>query len=180
MRFKNFILNEQKVYLSQNIGDILSVTQELKDDSGNMGARDLSRRSEKIVNQIRRILHSNWSKENLKYLKPLQKAGVALMKAVKEKGDLPGTISGVASSLEKLVQDMGTVVNKIGIDSSKIEDNEKTSNNTDVPVKDQMKAPPVPKTIDKVVNNGNPISADPEMLDSPPLGGNSDNQLSAI
>jgi len=179
MKFKEFILNEQKAYLSQSIGDILSVAHDLRDDSGNMGSRDLSRRSEKIVNQIRRILHSNWSKENIKHLKPLQKVGVALMKSVKEKGDLQGTISGVVDSLEKLVQDMGTVVNKIGTDSSKIEDDEKNNTNIEMPIKDQTKAPPKPKTIEKAVNVGSPTSEDPEILDNPSLGGNS-GPLSAI
>ena len=56
MRFKEFLLVEQRAYLGQKIGDILTATQELRDDSKHMGTRDLTRFSEKIVNQIRRIL----------------------------------------------------------------------------------------------------------------------------
>jgi hypothetical protein len=71
--FKTFLLNEQSAYLGQKIGDILTAAQELRDDSPNMGTRDVIRFSQRIVNQIRRILHSNWAKENRNSLQVLQK-----------------------------------------------------------------------------------------------------------
>ena len=113
MKFKEFMVFEQKQYLGQKVGDILAAAQELKDDSKNMGSRDLSRFSERIVNQIRRVLHSYWAKDNQKYLKDLQKIGVAIMKSVKEKGDLEQTISGATSALEVLVSKMGTPINNL-------------------------------------------------------------------
>lgn len=68
MRFKQFLLNENKAYLGQKVGDILTAVKEINDDSKTMGSRDLVRFSERVVNQIRRILHSNWSKEEKKFL----------------------------------------------------------------------------------------------------------------
>lgn len=184
MKFKEFILNEQKQYLGQKIGDILTATQELRDEAKNMGSRDLSRFSERIVNQIRRLLHSYWSKENQPYLKDLQKIGVALMKSVKEKGDLEQTVSGVAGALEGLISKIGTPINRI---ASPEETNKKAidSDNagTDNPIKakkDQYKAPEQKKDIETEPSVGAPVNKDPQVTDSPPLGGNSTQQLSAI
>ena len=113
MRFKHFLLNESQAYLGQKVGDILTAAQELRDDSNNMGTRDLTRFAERIVNQIRRILHSNWPREEKKHLLTLQKVGVALMKAIEDKDDLPGTISGSATTLEKLVAKLGVPIHKL-------------------------------------------------------------------
>lgn len=173
MRFKEFILNEQKVYLSQKVGDILTAAQELKNDAKNMGSRDLSRFSERIVNQIRRVLHSYWSKENQRHLKSLQKVGVALMKSIKEKGDLENIISGVAGELEKVVKDMGVPINKIGSPEDKNAGEDEEVSNVEKPAKDQYKQPESPKTIEKVPDISNPSTNDPELINSPPLGGSS-------
>lgn len=181
MKFKEFFVLEQKQYLGQKVGDILSATQELKDDSKNMGSRDLSRFSEKIVNQIRKILHSYWSKENQKYLKDLQKIGVAIMKAVKEKGDLQQTISGASSSLEELISKIGTPINKIASpDSDDINIDNKGVDNPVQNTKDQYKPPQQKKDIDNQTNISSPINKDPQLSDSPPLAGNSGQQLGAV
>jgi hypothetical protein len=113
MEFKEFLLNENKSYLAQKIGDILTASQELRDDVKNMGSRDIIRFTERIINQIRRILHSNWTKEELKTLKGLQKIGVSLSKGIEEKDNLPEVISGATALLEKLSSDMGQPINKI-------------------------------------------------------------------
>lgn len=113
MNFKQYILTENKIYLATKVGDILTAVQELRDDAKNMGSRDLIRFSERIVSQIRRILHSNWPKEEVKYLKVLQKVAVALMKAIEEKDDLGTIIAGIATTLEKLVSNLGLPINKL-------------------------------------------------------------------
>ena len=41
--------------------------------------------AEDIANQIRKILHASWPRSEHKYLKVLQKCGVALMKAIEDK-----------------------------------------------------------------------------------------------
>ena len=164
-----FILNENKIYLTQKIGDILTAVKELNDDSKNMGTRDLVRFSERIVNNIRRILHSNWSKEEKKYLLSLQKVGVAIMKAIEEKDDLPGIISSSASSLQKLVTDLGLPINKLATsDRNAI----KTTDGTEKPEKKIPEQKPVAPTGDQ--NQTMPVNppTDPTMqANTPPLGG---------
>jgi hypothetical protein len=172
MRFKQFLLNESKIYLGQKVGDILTAAQELNNDAPNMGARDLTRFSEKIVNQIRRIIHSNWSKEETKYLKTLQTVGVALMRSIDEKDDLTGTIAGSVAVLEKLVANLGTPINKFAVtDSPPSKENNVTSDSENQ--KDQSAPPPTPKTMDQTVPAGPPAGGTGQDLYSPPLGGNS-------
>lgn len=113
MRFKEFLLNEQQAYLAQKVGNILTAVHELRDDAKNLGTRDMITYSQRIVNQIRRVLHSSWPKEERPHLLVLQKVGVALMKSIEEKDDMPGIIQGVSDTLEKLVADLGTPINKL-------------------------------------------------------------------
>jgi hypothetical protein len=80
LSFSDFLLNENKAYLGSRIGDILAAIQDLTQNSEGMGSRQLVANSQRILGQIRRILHSNWSKREEKYLKQLQKAGVAIAK----------------------------------------------------------------------------------------------------
>jgi hypothetical protein len=172
MKFKQFLLNESKAYLGQKVGDILTAVQELNNDAANMGTRDLIRFSERIVNQIRRILHSDWPKEETKYLTTLQKVGVALMRSIEEKDDLPGTIAGSSSVLEKLVANLGTPINKFATtDSPPQEDNKNTASSQGQ--KDQSAPPPSPKTIDNAGPVSPPAGGTGQDLYSPPLGGNS-------
>ncbi len=111
--FKRYLINEEKSYLGQKIGDTLSAVQNIQDDMENMGTRHLSRMAEKIVNQIRQILHSQWSPKHLPKLKELQRIAVALQKTIEEKGDLRELIPAATSALEKLSGDMGTKVNNL-------------------------------------------------------------------
>jgi hypothetical protein len=169
MRFKQFLLNESQAYLGQKVGDILTAAQELRDDANNMGTRDLTRFSERIVNQIRRILHSNWPREEKKHLLTLQKVGVALMKSIEEKDDLPGTIAGCAASLEKLVGNLGVPIHKLATTDTAPEEDDK---GTDKP-QDQSAPPPQSTTIDKAGPIAPPTGGTGQDLAAPPLGGSS-------
>ena len=113
MRFKEFILNEQQAYLAIKVGTVLTAVQELVADMQNLGTRELVQFSGNVVNRIRRILHSNWSKEEKKFLLVVQKVGVAISKAIEDKDDLAGTLAAAASELEKLVADMGMPINQL-------------------------------------------------------------------
>lgn len=119
--FKYFLLNEDKVYLGQKIGDILNALQELVENGKAIGARQLVKNSEAIVNQIRRILHSEWQKEDEKYLKSLQKIGVSIMRAIDEKDDLNSILAGASSALEKVQGDLGTPINSLSTPEGKEE-----------------------------------------------------------
>ena len=168
--FKTFLLNEQSAYLGQKIGDILTAAQELRDDSNNMGTRDLVRFSERIVNQIRRILHSNWAKEERKHLEVLQKVGVAIMNSIEKKDDLPQTIAGAASELEKLVSDLGTPINKLAsTDKPQKDSDEGTAEKEDK----LSAAPPQSKQLDTTGPATPPSGGTAQDLATPPLGGNS-------
>ncbi len=112
-QFRLFLLNEERVYLSTKIGDILTALQELNKDAPNMGKRHLMRLIKNIVRQIRRILHSSWTFEEQQYLKVLQKVGVALMKGLDTNEDLPELVSSAVSEVESLSEKMGEPINNL-------------------------------------------------------------------
>lgn len=114
MDFKNYYLNEDQAYLIHRIGDILAGLQDLQQNIDNLGTRQLSAMSENIVNQIRRILHQHWPREDQKYLETLQKIGVAIMLAIEDNGDLKETIQSSVELLEKETGDSGKPVNDLG------------------------------------------------------------------
>ena len=68
--------------MGNKIGDVLTALHDLVEQGPSMGTRQLMFNVEAVVRQIRGILHTNWSKEEQKYLHVLQKVGVALMKGI--------------------------------------------------------------------------------------------------
>jgi hypothetical protein len=114
MQFKQFLFTEQKEFLNNKISDILTGIHELLQAGKQMGARQMVKNSEEIVGRIRSVLHGNWPRSEHKYLKVLQKCGVALMKAIDEKGDLPEVFNSVRVELERLSGKLRTPVNKLG------------------------------------------------------------------
>ncbi len=116
MKFKEFLLEEGNQYFGSKIGDILNALQELSEDSAHMGTRHLIRLVESIGNEIRAVLRSRWTIQQRPYLETLQKVGVALMKAIDEKGDLPDVLKGAVGELQKLSEKIGTPVNQMGTD----------------------------------------------------------------
>jgi len=197
MRFKEFILLEQTNYLSEKIGDILTDTQRLRDEAPNMGSRDLTRFSERIVKKIRAVLHSSWPDSTKKHLQQLSKIGANIMFAIDSSRktttpkDLPSIITAVASNLEKLVSDMGAPINKLGVDTDQEEQPEtdtggveksikpqkppqqKQDQKGNLPKQDQATPPATPQVQDQVPNTGRPANADPNALSAPGLGGSS-------
>ena len=113
MKFKNYLLNENRAYLGEKVGDILNAVHDLEQEGENMGARQMMKFSEKIVARIRRILHSNWSQTEEKFLKSLQKVGVALMKAIEEKNDLRELMPQIKQELEDVSGKLGVPVNTL-------------------------------------------------------------------
>ncbi len=114
MKFKQYILNEQKDYFSDKVNDILTGLHELIQSEKQMGAKHMLRSAEVIANQIRKILHTSWPRSEHKYLKVLQKCGVALMKAIDEKGDLPDVFNSIRVPLEDMSHKLGAPANKLG------------------------------------------------------------------
>ena len=177
-------------YLAQKVGDILTALHELRDDAQNMGARDLTQYSQQIVNQIRRLLHSSWPKEDRLHLVTLQKAAVALMVAIDKKSDLPGTIQAVSTVVEKLVEDLGVPISKLtptdkaqsspednkGVgkpekSSQKQKSDQKASSETPDKNVASEKAPEQPENIDTTPTTTPPTGSTGQDLAAPPLGG---------
>jgi len=111
--FREFLLNENRAYLGQKLGDILNALQDLSDNAQGLGTRQLVTNSENIVNQIRRILHTKWSSDEQPHLKSLQKAGVSIMKSIEEKDDLEGTLIGATKEIEQLMGRLEVPANKL-------------------------------------------------------------------
>jgi hypothetical protein len=111
--FRQFLLNEEKAYLGHRVSGVLTAVHDLEEDIPGMGSRQITRVAEDIVNQIRKILHGQWSPKQAKHLKELQKVGVALIKAIDEKGDLKTMIPTVAQTLEDISGKLGIKTNDI-------------------------------------------------------------------
>lgn len=111
--FKNFLLKEETEFLAQKIGDILAALQSLEQDSKSLGNRQLMHMADNIVKQMRRVLITNWSKEEMIHLKSVQKAAVALAQATDTNQQMPEVISGVRRELESLLGRLKMPVNRL-------------------------------------------------------------------
>lgn len=114
MKFKSFLINENKAYFAQRSGDILNAIQDLNQNSDGMGLRQLMSNAHTVVNQIRRMLHTHWSDSDMDDLKVLQKCGVAIMKTIEEKGDLRAILSTCQQQIEEILGDKESPINDIG------------------------------------------------------------------
>lgn len=115
MKFKEFFLNENEIYLSQKIADILSALQDLNENAPNMGTRHLISNAQMIVNQIRRIIHTHWPQTEENKLLTLQKCGVAIMKTIEEKEDILNILKSCQKTLEDLVSEEKGPINRMAI-----------------------------------------------------------------
>lgn len=112
-RFKHFLLNESRTFLGHKVNDVLTSLQDVQEDMPNLGARHLKKLAEQIVNDIRKILHSNWDVANHKYLKELQKIAVAIQKTIDEKGDLRDIVPAATQAVQTLAGRLGVKVNDL-------------------------------------------------------------------
>ena len=113
MKFKYFLLNENRAFLSSRIGDILNALQDLSENFKNLGSRIVSKNAESIVDQIRRIIHTKWPDSEKNNLENLQACGVAIMKCIEEKDDLEMVLSACINTLQKSVENMETPINDL-------------------------------------------------------------------
>jgi hypothetical protein len=108
-------MNENKVYLAKEIGDVLNSAQNLSDEVNKIGTRNLVRYGQIIVNKARGILQGHWGNENKKFLKSLQKCVVALAKSIDENDNTEDVLKSLVSTLEQVVKKMGIPVNAFQI-----------------------------------------------------------------
>lgn len=167
LEFRNNLLTEDKSYLGRRIGDVLNGLQDLEQNAPNIGTRELNSNAEAIVNQIRRILHTNWPRDDRKHLEALQKSGVAIMRSIEEKGDLPSAISDSGKELQKVLGDLGVKVNNLGSPEGLGDSPDEPSGTAKGQGKDDKsdQEPNVPPATQ--VGPGNAIG-DPTQLPSPP------------
>lgn len=114
MSFKNFLINEDKYYLGQRAGDVLTALQSLEEDAPNMGSRAMIRASQGVADQIRRILHGRWDEDEVKYLKRLQKVGVAILRGIDSNEDMGQIVASCNQEIQEMLGDLETPVNALG------------------------------------------------------------------
>lgn len=114
IHFKDFLLNESKYYLTEKIGNILSVIQDLLENIEGIGKRQLVVNCDNIVSQIRSILQDKWSEKEKTYLLDIQKIGVAIAKCVDDKGDISDILQAASSSFEEILNKLGVPLNSVG------------------------------------------------------------------
>jgi len=113
INFKEFILNENTVYLAGRIGDILNALQDLIDNLDNIGSRDINRAADNIVKEIRKIIRSKVPNDQVKHLETLQKCGYNIKKSIEEENKLENVLQSCVSEIEKILNDLEVTVNKI-------------------------------------------------------------------
>jgi hypothetical protein len=115
VRFEYFLMNEGKVNLAQNMGDILTAIQGLSDDASGLSRRAMDRGINQVVDQIRRTLHGHWEDTERPFLLTLQKIGVALMNVLSETdGDIPSVLISSVSELERALSKIEEPINTVG------------------------------------------------------------------
>jgi hypothetical protein len=114
MRFRTFLINEEKGSFAQRVADILSAVQDLNDNAENMGTRHLVSNAQTIADQIRRIIHTHWPEKEESNLEVLKKCGVAIMKTMDEKGDLLSILKSCEKHLGKISGEQEEPVNDLG------------------------------------------------------------------
>lgn len=128
LKFKYFLLNEGTEYLATRVGDILNALQDIQQHSEGMGTRQLVSNAERIVNQIRRILHTSWGSDSLDVLEMLQRAAVAIKKGIEEKNDLIEILGNASNELQDHLAKLGMPINKVGgEDNEKEEESDQTA-----------------------------------------------------
>jgi gas vesicle protein len=115
--FKEFILNENKQFFATQCGDILNAIQNIAEEASYIGERNLVKYSQNIANNIRNLIKSSRISDNdfKDHLRDLQKIATSILKSIEESSGLLDIIKSAKSSLEELVQKLGTPINNIGI-----------------------------------------------------------------
>ncbi len=123
-KFENFLLNEGRVYLANKVGDVLNALQNLSDDASNgLGRRACERGVQKIVDQIRRILHSSWDDTERGALEGLQKVAVGMLTGLeKTEVDLPSLMASAVETVEEISSNLDEPINSLGNEVEKKEE----------------------------------------------------------
>lgn len=113
MGFRDFLLNEERSHLGHRVGDVLNSLHNIQSDMENLGSRHLARLADDIVNQLRKILHGNWTDKQKVYLKDVQRVAVAIKRAIEERDDLQQIVPAATQQLQTIAGKMGLRVNNL-------------------------------------------------------------------
>jgi hypothetical protein len=140
--FKTYLLNEDRAFLGQKVNKILTAAHDIEADMEHMGSRQIIRLCDDIVNQIRKILHNQWSPSQRKHLIPLQKIAVAIKKTIEDKGNLRELIPSAIEELELVSSKLGTKNKESNIldQAAELEGEDVTQKDMEVTPKDQDNA----------------------------------------
>jgi hypothetical protein len=113
-KFRDFLINESSDFLSTKVGEVLDGLQSLQDDAESMKTRELTNELNKVVGQIRKILHGTWDESSMKNLKSLQKVGVALAKTSDgDASEVRDVLDSAIMELQGLLSKDGNPINRI-------------------------------------------------------------------
>lgn len=146
LEFEKYVITESKKYFGTKIGDVLAALQDLDQNKEGMGSRQLVANTERLINQLRRILHSNWSKREDKFLKQIQKIAVALARALEDKQTLPDIIPSASQELQAIMQKLGVPVNSL---MSQVDGEEAKTGVADPEGQKQRKPPQKPQAAEE-------------------------------
>lgn len=124
MRFREFLLKEDRESLAERIGDILSALQNFAPIAEKRSQASLSA-AKNIVAQIRKITRNTDPRDILEQIEKLVDIGVMLSNAVDGKGDktLPQATDIAIAAIRGIVDKLGAPINTIASgDSPKPED----------------------------------------------------------
>ena len=165
-----FLLNEDKNHLGNRVNNILTSMQDLHDDMENLGTRHFNRLVDELVNEMRKVLHGEWSARNQKFLSDLQKVAVALKKTLEDKGDLKEIFPAALQSLQNLAGKLGVKVNDV--QAPEAEGGQEISQDDfqltpEEPQQDPNQMQPDPNQMPP--DMGQPMPQDPNMGQQPPM-----------
>ncbi len=116
LNFKYYIFKENIKMLGSKIGDIISNFEKAIEQYDVVGLKTSMHNIAEISADIRSLIQGHMATENKKYMKELQKIGVALEKMIENKqGDSKKTLEDCASSLKNIAKEIGVPLNDIGV-----------------------------------------------------------------
>jgi hypothetical protein len=158
LNFRKFIVLENLQLFGDKVGNLLKDLQELQENYKDIGMNSTCQTIEKIIADIQPILTGHWDSSNKKYLKGLQKVGVALSKLLEEKDDFDKVLADCVEELKNITTKLNVPINDLGTSGME-------SQTSQTPEKSNTEKQP----IDDINPQAQPISGF-DTSGAPPLG----------
>lgn len=116
LKFKKFMLVENKEQLSTEVGNLLQILQGIEEDKEEVGLKEVEGRLDDFCDMIAAIIQGHLVMNHKKQAVELSNIGTAFKKALYEKvGDLDQLIDASKSSIEEILKDLGAPINNLGV-----------------------------------------------------------------